>query len=112
MNHMDVRQAVVDACTFQQTTFMAMLLALTHLHTLWRKKVYLSDVEVEEAERWAKIFGAMLEVDGVEGNSMGALDSASGWFVRKYRTMYFFRSVPTERRNSACKVHIQNSFHG
>ena len=23
MNHMDVRQAVVDACTFQQTTFMA-----------------------------------------------------------------------------------------
>ena len=34
-----------------------MLLALTHLHTLWRKKLYLSDVEVEEAKRWAKKMG-------------------------------------------------------
>ena len=36
------------------TVVHTMLLALTHLHTLWRKKVYLSDVEVEEAKRWAK----------------------------------------------------------
>ena len=36
----------------------------------------------------------------------------SGWFVRKYRTMYFFSSVPTERRTLAYKVHIQNTFHG
>ena len=36
----------------------------------------------------------------------------SGWFVRKYRTMYFCSSVRTERRTSACKVHIQNTFHG
>ena len=36
----------------------------------------------------------------------------SGWFVQNYRTMYFFSFVPTERRNSAYKVHIQNSFRG
>ena len=39
------------------TVVHTMLLALTHLHTLWRNKVYLSDVEVEEAERWAKKLG-------------------------------------------------------
>ena len=32
--------------------------------------------------------------------------------MRKYRTTYFLISVPTERRNSAYKVHIQNSFRG
>ena len=36
----------------------------------------------------------------------------SGWSVRKYRTMYFFTSVWTERRNSSYKVHIQNTFRG
>ena len=39
------------------TVVHTMLLALTHLRTLWRKKVYLSDVEVEEAERSAKQLG-------------------------------------------------------
>ena len=34
------------------TVVHTILLALTNLHTLWRKKAYLSDVEVEEAERW------------------------------------------------------------
>ena len=39
------------------TVVHTMLVALTHLHTLWTRKVYLSDVEVEEAERWAKKLG-------------------------------------------------------
>ena len=39
------------------TVVHTMLLALTHLHTLWRTKVYFSDVEVKEAERWAKKLG-------------------------------------------------------
>ena len=39
------------------TVVHTILLALTHLHILWRKKVYLSHFEVEEAERWAKKLG-------------------------------------------------------
>ena len=34
----------------------------------------------------------------------------SGWFAWKYRTLSFFSSVPTERRNLAHKVHLQNRF--
>ena len=39
------------------TVVHTILLALTDLHTLWRKRAYLSDVEVEEAERWPKSWG-------------------------------------------------------
>ena len=90
-----------------------MLLALNHLHTLWRKKVYLSDVEVEEAERWAQKLGECWKLMGWKATVWVHWTVChSGWFVRKYRTMHFFNSVPTERRNSAYKVHIQNSFRG
>ena len=39
------------------TVVPSMLLALTHLHTLWGQNVYLTDVEGQEAERWAKDLG-------------------------------------------------------
>ena len=95
------------------TVVHTILLALTHLHTLWRKKAYLSDVEVEEAERWAKKLGECWKLMGWKATVWVHWTVChSGWFVRNYRTMYFFSSVPTERRNSACKVHIQNSFRG
>ena len=86
---------------------------LTHFHTLWRKKVYLSDVEVEEAEKWAKKLGECWKLMGWKATVWVHWTVChSGWFVRKYRTRYFFSSVPTARRNLAYKVHIQNSFHG
>ena len=95
------------------TVVHTMLLALTHLHTLWRKKDYLSDVEVEEAERWAKKLGQCWKLMGWKATVWVHWTVCnSGWFVRKYITMYFFSPVPTERRNSAYKVHIQNSFCG
>ena len=78
------------------TVVHTMLLALTHLHTLWRKKVYLSDVEVEEAERWAKKLGQCWKLMGWKAMVWVHWTVChSGWFVRKYRTMYFFSSVPT-----------------
>ena len=40
-----------DGAIKMYTVVHTMLLALTRLHILWRKKDYLSDVEVEEAER-------------------------------------------------------------
>ena len=90
-----------------------MLLALTHPHTLWRKKVYLSDVEVEEAEIRAKKLGQCWKLMGSKATVwVHWAVCHSGWFVWKYRTMCFFSSVPTERRNLAYKVHIQNSFRG
>ena len=46
------------------TVMHTMLLALTQLHTLWRRKVYLSDVQVEEAERWAKKLGVFWKLRG------------------------------------------------
>ena len=46
------------------TVVHTILLALSHLHTLWRKKAYLSDVEVEEAERWAKKTGECWKLMG------------------------------------------------
>ena len=99
----------IKVCTEVHTIF----LALTHLHTLWRKKAYLSDVEVEEAKRWAKKLGDCWKLMGWKATVWVHWTVChSGWFVRKYRTMYVFSSVPTERRNSAHKVHIQNSFRG
>ena len=89
-----------------------MLLALTDLHTLWKKKDYLSDVEVEEAERWAKKLGQCWKPMGWKVTVWVHWTVChSGWFVRKYRTRYFLISVPSQRRNSAYKVHIQKSFH-
>ena len=46
------------------TVVHTILLALTNLHTLWRKKAYVSDVEVEEAERWAKKLGESWKLMG------------------------------------------------
>ena len=89
------------------------LLALTYLHTLWRKKANFWDVEVEEAERWAKKLGDCWKLMGWKAAVWVHWTVChSGWFVRKYRTMYFFSCVPTERKNSAYKVDIQNSFRG
>ena len=95
------------------TVVQTILLALTHLHTLWRKKAYLSDVEVEEAERWANKLGECWKLMGWKATVwVHGTVCHSGWFVRNYRTMYFFSSLQTERRNSAYKLHIQNSFRG
>ena len=95
------------------TVVHTMLLALIHLHTLWRKKAYLSDVEVEEAERWARKLGECWKLMGWKATLWVHWTVCHiWWFVWKYRTMYFFSSAPTERRNSAYKVHIQNSFRG
>ena len=89
------------------TVVHTMLLALTHLHTLWRKNVCPSDVEVEEAERWAKKLGHCWKLMGWKTTVWVHWTVChSGWFVRKYRTMYFFSLVPTERRNSAYEVRI------
>ena len=66
------------------TVVHTMLLALTHLHTLWRKKVYLSDVEVEEAERWAKKLGQCWKLMGWKATVWVHWTVChSGWFVRK-----------------------------
>ena len=95
------------------TVVHSMLLAPTHLHTWWRKKDYLSDVEVEEAERWAKRLWQCWKLMGWEATvSVHRTVCHSGWFVRKYRTMYFFSLVPTDRSNSAYKVRIQNRLRG
>ena len=72
------------------TVVHTMLLALTHLHTLWTKKAYLSDVDVEEAERWANKLGERWKLMGRRATvSVHWTVCHSGWFVRKYRTMYF-----------------------
>ena len=34
------------------------------------------------------------------------------WVLRKYESMHMFTSVPTERRNSPFKTHLQNCFRG
>ena len=46
------------------TLVYTMLLVLAHVHTLWRKKVYFSDVEVDEAKRWAKKWGQVSKLMG------------------------------------------------
>ena len=90
-----------------------MLLALTHLRTLWRKKDDFLDVKVEEGERGAKKLGQCWKLMWWKATIwVHWTPCHSGWFVPKYRKMYFFRSVPTERRNSAYKVHIQSNFRG
>ena len=95
------------------TVVHTILLAQTNPHTLWRKKAYLSDVEVEEAERWARKLGECWKLMGWKTTVWVHWTVChSGWFVQNYRTMNFFSFVPTERRNSAYKVHIQNSYRG
>ena len=84
------------------TVVHTMLLALTYPHTLWKKNVHLSYVEVEESGRWAKTLGQC-------GKLMGW--NATIWvhwmvclgerFVRNHRTMYLLSLVLTERRNPA-----------
>ena len=46
------------------TVVHTMLLALPNLHTLWRKRAHVSDVEVEEAETWAKKLGECWKLMG------------------------------------------------
>ena len=72
------------------TVVHTMLLALTHLHTLWTKKACLSDVDVEEAERWANKLGEPWKMMGWRAAvSVHWTVCHSGWLMRKYRTMYF-----------------------
>ena len=102
-----------NGATKVYTVVHTILLALAQFRTLWRKKAYLSDVEVEESERWAKKLGECWKLMGWKTTVWVHWTVCHrGWFVRKHRTMYFFSSVPTERRNSAYKVHIQNSLRG
>ena len=79
------------------TVVHTMWLALTHLHTLWRIKVYLSDVEVAQAERWAKKLRGCWKLMWWRATGWVHWTVChSGWFVRKYCTMYFCSSVHRE----------------
>ena len=49
----------------------------------------------------------------MEANFVAPLDGGAGHMdPRKYRSMYMFASVPTERRHSPFKTHLQNCFRG
>ena len=95
------------------TVAFSMLNSVVQLHTVWRQKRLLSDEEVSQAEQAVKQLGHCSNVMGWKPTLWVHWTIAqSTWFLRKYRTMYMFSLVPTERRNSPFKTFLQNCFKG
>ena len=83
------------------------------LHALWRKKACLSDVEVACVDQAAKQLGVCWPLGKWKPTFwLHCTVAHNAWFLRKYRSMYMFGSVPTERQHSPFKTHLQNGFRG
>ena len=95
------------------TVVFSMLNSVVQLHTVWRQKTWPTDEEVSQAEQAAKRLGHCWNLMGWKPTLWVHWTVAHRtWFLRKYRTMYMFCSVPTERRNSPFKTFFTKLLQG
>ena len=95
------------------TIVLSIIRSVAHLHRLWGKKTFLSDTEVACADQAAKQLGVCWSLMKWKPTLWLHWTVAhGGWVLRTYRSMYMFASVPTERRNSPFKTHLQSCFRG
>ena len=93
--------------------FFSIIRSAADLHGLWRKETFLSDPEVACADQAAKQLGVCWSLMKWKPTLWLHWMVAHGaWVLRKYRSMYMFTSVPTERQNSPFKTQLQNCFRG
>ncbi len=90
-----------------------LLRALSCLHSFWRQKTYLTDHEVVEYQRnidlFANCWHAFQWKPTVWVHWMVA---HSGFFMKTYRTLYLFSSIPSEHRHQTFKLDLRHSFQG
>lgn len=90
-----------------------MLRALSCLHGFWRQKTYLTDREVDDYQRnidlFAKCWHAFQWKPAVWVHWMVA---HSGYYIKMYRTLYLFSSIPSEHRHQTFKLDLRHSFQG
>lgn len=95
------------------TVIQSLLFSVARLHKIWRTKTLLTPEEVDMAEAAAKKVGECWKALQWRATTWVHWTVAhSAFYTRKYRTIYFFSSIPTEYRNSAFKVELKNSFRG
>ena len=95
------------------TAVSALLACLSELHTFWRQKTFFNSEQVARIQFLTRKVGAVWEKLGWRPSLWIHWTVAHcAFFAAKYRTIYFFSSIPTEHRNSRFKVELKNSFRG
>ena len=82
-------------------------------HALWRKKTFLSYVQLacaDQATQQVRVFRHLIKWKPPLWLHWTVADNAR--FLRTYGSMYMFSSVPMEVHNSPLKTHLQNCFRG
>ena len=89
------------------------LSSFSAMYKLWRKKVPLTDMEVAQCKGCAAKLGRCWSRLGWRPSPwVHWVVAHSGFFVEKYRSLYLFSSIPSEKRNRRFKVGLKNSMRG
>ena len=83
------------------------------MYTLWRKKYPLTDNEVKVCQECCAKMGRCWSRLGWRPSPwVHWVVAHSGFFLAKYRTLYLFSSIPSEKRNRKFKVGLKHSMRG
>ena len=89
------------------------LLALYRLYGFWRSKVYLSDAALAAAKEVQRTFAHEWKKTGwVPWTWVHWAACHLGVFLNRYCSLYMFYTIPTEKKNSAFKLHLGHLFRG
>ena len=89
------------------------VLAFYRLYGFWRSKVYLSDAALAAAKEVQQTFAQEWKKTGwVPGTRVHWAACHSGVFLNRYRSLYMFSTIPTEKKNSAFKLDLGHLFPG
>ena len=89
------------------------LLAFYRLYGFWRSKVYLSDAALAAAKEVQHPLQGSGRKKWLGSWDMGALATCHfGVFLSRYRSLYMFSTIPTEKKNSAFKLDLGHLFRG
>lgn len=83
------------------------------MYALWRKKSPLTDNEVRQCQECCAKMGRCWSRLGWRPSPwVHWVVVHSGFFLAKYRTLYLFSSIPSEKRNRKFKVGLKHSMRG
>lgn len=90
-----------------------LLHSFSGIHTIWRKKSWLTQDDVKLYERHARKFAEAWKGLGWKVTLwVHWVCAHSVFYVTRYRSMYLFSSIPTEFRNRPFKTALKNSMRG
>ena len=83
------------------------------LHSLWRQKAPLTSAELTQHRECARIMGdAWVRMKFKSATWIHWVVAHSTYFATRYKSIYLFSSIPTERKNVPFKRDLRHCYRG